>query len=528
MLRIKTISIFAIIALMTSGFSFSAYAQGSPSVTTGQASFIAARNVYLQATVNPNGSYTNVWFEFGENSNPTSTRGHQGIGSGTSTINVQAGVINLKLDTTYYYRAIARNSSGTVSGSVVSFKTPVDESSYSGNGGSSGSGYTPNSNYSSNSGSDAPLAPTVSTNGPASVGSTTAVVNGSVNPNNVYTTYWFDFGSSPSLGQKTSVQPAGVGNTNQLVTGNFSGLIPGATYYYRATAQNSQGTASGEIKSFTTSTSGSSSSSGSTGGQVLGATSSINGNGSNSGNSVKAGSPNTSSINSRPSFISLEYSLGSNNALVLVADDAKAMPGEEFSYTIVYKNDTQHSFSDANLKVIIPSEADYVGANQDSFRTSGNVSDFDLGDIISGGQGEVVVVVKIKETAQVGSNLIFTSVLGYKNSLGVQLATTSYLKVLINPPLTSLSGSASLLGLFSGTATLWLIALGLIILLAILTFRLLRLRSKNKSEEEDSGSIFETIPPAILKPEPVSIPPLSRPNFTEAPMGKPDIFQPVN
>jgi len=52
--------------------------------------------------------------------NVTST---QSAGSGFSNVAVTENLINLALNTTYHYRLVATNSSGTIYGSDMSFKT---------------------------------------------------------------------------------------------------------------------------------------------------------------------------------------------------------------------------------------------------------------------------------------------------------------------------------------------------------------------------------------------------------------------
>ena len=183
--------IFIITALIVLGFglALASNAQAAPSVTTGQVVFVAARNVYLNASVNPNGNSTNVWFQIDSINPPVGTRGYQGIGNGSTSINVQAGVINLNLDTTYYYRAIAQNATGLSFGSIQSFTTPKDASFTPG---STNYGGTTSGNTSETTTYGGIIAPSVMTNGPASVTANSAVLNGSIHPNNDYVNYWLD------------------------------------------------------------------------------------------------------------------------------------------------------------------------------------------------------------------------------------------------------------------------------------------------------------------------------------------------
>ena len=102
---------------------------------------------------------------------------------------------------------------------------------------------------------------------------------------------------------------------------------------------------------------------------------------------------------------------------------------------------------------------------------------------------------------------MFTSVLGYKDGLGRQLATTSYLTVKVaqgdGSPL-----SASIGSLFSGAFVLWLTAIVLIILLAILSLRLFRSRLNNKKsviKEKEDLLGFGGMPPTFQPVDPVEM-----------------------
>lgn len=512
MIRTKIIFLVTLTAFMVLFFGLNdVSASSTPNIITGSADFISPRNVYLNASVNPNGSYTQVWFQIGADNPPLSSRGHQGAGSGISFVNIKAGIINLRIDTTYYYRAVAQNSNGTVYGEIRSFSTSSGSSGSNSN--FSSSNYTSYNGNTSSGGYNTTGAPLVTTNGPAYTSANSAVLNGSINPNNLQTQFWFDFGATQDFGQRTSIQTLNAVSSWQLVAGNLSGLENGKTYYYRIVAQNNSGINRGETRSLIASTMNQSS------GQILGSTSTSNGSLKNTSSNPSSMAVNTATTkkqaNSRPSFISLEYSLNDNGALVLVADDIKPQSGEEFTYTVVYKNDTQYTFSESRLKIIIPPEAQYISSDLEPTKITGNIIEFNLGNIETDGQGAVVISSKIKENVSVGKNLIFTSVLTYKDRANIQLATTSYLTVDIGDR-SNASLSASLSG-FSFSSIIWLIALGLVGLMGVLTYGLVRVRKRNgngnghnvKEDESGLNSIPATFEPAL------------------SPMGRPDIFQPV-
>src|ERR1041385_3478299 len=100
------------------------------------------------------------------------------------------------------------------------------------------------------------IVPTVTTTAASSVTASSAVSNGSVNPNGAATTAWFEYGTNSTLStfNSTATQSIGSGTSAVTVSANLSGLSASTTYYYRAAAQNSAGTQRDGIMSFTTPT----------------------------------------------------------------------------------------------------------------------------------------------------------------------------------------------------------------------------------------------------------------------------------
>jgi len=97
-------------------------------------------------------------------------------------------------------------------------------------------------------------AATVTSIAATNVTATSAMLDGSVNPNGFATTAYFEWGTSSALStfNTTSSQSIGFGTDAVSVTANLAGLSAGTTYYYRAVGQNSAGTQRGSILSFTT------------------------------------------------------------------------------------------------------------------------------------------------------------------------------------------------------------------------------------------------------------------------------------
>jgi hypothetical protein len=101
-----------------------------------------------------------------------------------------------------------------------------------------------------------PRKPTTVTEAATEVTQTTAVLNGTVNPNTLQVlTCTFEFGTSTaySIGGPPCSTPPGHGAVTVAESGEVTNLKPGTTYHYRIIANNSEaGLSQGEDASFTT------------------------------------------------------------------------------------------------------------------------------------------------------------------------------------------------------------------------------------------------------------------------------------
>jgi pimeloyl-ACP methyl ester carboxylesterase len=105
-----------------------------------------------------------------------------------------------------------------------------------------------------------PLGPIISdppiTGVATSITPNSATLNGTVNPNGVSTSAYFDWGTSTSYGKFTPSQYMGSGSSSSNISANLTGLSPNTTYHFRAVAANtsgSGGTSHGVDRFFTTS-----------------------------------------------------------------------------------------------------------------------------------------------------------------------------------------------------------------------------------------------------------------------------------
>jgi len=497
---------------------------GAPTVSINSAYGVTIDSATLQGNVNPNGTWTEYWFEYGTNNNNLSqwTTKWSVSGSAWSTP-VTTSVYNLLGNATYYYRLAARNSYGTAYSNTWSFTT--------GNGG----GY-----YGS---------PYIRTNNATSVYDTSAVLNGEVTPNNSETTVWFEYGyAGQSLNRSSSSLTYSASSSARAVSVSITGLSMGTRYDYRAVARNIYGTVYGEIVSFTASGNGSQTGSPivSTGNATsVGKNASLlwaNVNPQNSGSTLwfEYGT-SAFNLNLRSSGYTIPSYTGAkdyyNSISGLQADtlyfyravaqnaygtnrgevkffrtvsggviveppiveppviepsedlnvfldpslsNLEPKAGNTVDYVLTYRNASKAKITAASLKVTLPFEAEYVDASVAPTSRVGNNITFYIGDIEKGNQGAIIIKAKVKDDAEAGSSLMFNSVLEFTDSEDDFQTVTSFIAASVDEA-DKLGFLASLSAFAGSMPGGWLFLILFIIMLITIIYLVVSRRKDRKA-----------------------------------------------
>ena len=93
--------------------------------------------------------------------------------------------------------------------------------------------------------------PTVNTLAATVVTGISATINGTVNPNGLETSYYFEWGTTTGYGNTSTTTAAGAGTETIAVSENLTGLTGGTTYHFRLVASNSDGISNGGDLVFT-------------------------------------------------------------------------------------------------------------------------------------------------------------------------------------------------------------------------------------------------------------------------------------
>src|SRR5262249_42524402 len=97
----------------------------APIVSTQPASAVTANGAPPNASVNPGNGATTWYFQYGVTTNYGSFTATNSLPAGLNTVAVSNAISGLLPATLYHARAVAVNSSGTVTAADISFTTPA-------------------------------------------------------------------------------------------------------------------------------------------------------------------------------------------------------------------------------------------------------------------------------------------------------------------------------------------------------------------------------------------------------------------
>jgi hypothetical protein len=104
--------------------AWTTYTPLPPEATTNAASEVREEQATLNGSVNPKGTDTHYYFQYGETTAYGSTTGEGDAGSGTSSVSKSNTITGLQPGMAYHYRIVATSAGGTKDGADQTFTTP--------------------------------------------------------------------------------------------------------------------------------------------------------------------------------------------------------------------------------------------------------------------------------------------------------------------------------------------------------------------------------------------------------------------
>jgi phosphodiesterase/alkaline phosphatase D-like protein len=191
-----------------------------PTISAESSEGVLPTEATLNATINPGEGETVYVFEYGPDTSYGTATSIETVGDDLSDHEVSNELTGLTPGTTYHYRAVAYNFSGTAHGEDLTFTTPD--------------------------------VPGIESSGVSGITRTSAhltmAVTGNASPTNVH----FEYGPTAAYGAGTTPTFVGSELLSVPASADIAGLSAGTTYHYRAVAVNGVGTTSGPDQTFTT------------------------------------------------------------------------------------------------------------------------------------------------------------------------------------------------------------------------------------------------------------------------------------
>jgi hypothetical protein len=281
------------------------------------------------------------------------------------------------------------------------------------------------------------------------VGQNSAQLNGLAILNSTGTgTTWFEWGTTPSLGNRTTSQNV-YQSTSVQVSDGVINLLPNTRYYYRIGVTNQYGTVYGSTVAFVTA--------------------------QRSTTVVVTPSPQPvrTVVVARSAPSLLELRIESVYANMCVNGDLE--------YRVYYRNISSQTLENTVLRVTLPKELTYIQANRGKFEIIDRTLTIDLGEVRAGEQGEVTLRARVNREAVVGNLAVATATVVYTNTISRgQEDAIAYSLITVSDDCPNLLG-ASAFGIWSflpDTLIEWLLLILIILALVVLV------RQMTKKKEE--------------------------------------------
>lgn len=191
-----------------------------PTILTSAVSSVHDTTARLSATIDPNGLATTWYVRYGTLGNPSSPTATHAVGSAAGPMAVALTIQNLTPHTTYDIEAVATNAAGARVGTGTLFVTTGP--------------------------------PLVTAQSVAALSPTSATIGGSIVPDGHATSWYVQYGTTPSYVADSPVRHLGASMATIGVAAPIAKLTANTTYHFRLVARNADGTAVGGDAVFTT------------------------------------------------------------------------------------------------------------------------------------------------------------------------------------------------------------------------------------------------------------------------------------
>lgn len=299
---------------------------------------------------------------------------------------------------------------------------------------------------------------TIITTPATNVGSSTTRLNGIANNINASFAAYFEYGTTPSLGQATGFQ-----NTFPVTSYNFYDTIrvaPSTTYYYRAVAQINGTIVRGNILSFKSA--------------------------SAAANIVYVTESSSNSTSTRTSTTSTNSTANASGILVTVINQKeKFNVGDTVEYTVTYENKSGKTLSNGVLTIVMPLGFTVKSTTQGIMQPPSTVI-VNLGTIAPNQTGSIYMQAEVQPNVATDQTLVTNATLAYMLANNVHDSAVGY--VLNHAQVQNVfAGFALGSGFFPSTIWGWFLTFIIILIIILISRRIIRAKSGHDDHGHGGG-----------------------------------------
>lgn len=403
----------------------------APNVFTDPANNIDQDSATLHGELDEDGGDDNLnsWFEWGTSSGNLNRTANSGDVDNDGE-EFSKTITGLNDDTTYYFRACAENDEATDCGSIRNFTTDEED----------------NDDDNNNQVDDTEL-PDVQTLSPIQVSSNFATVDGFYNANGCSVDTWFEYGTSQSNLNRSTVR-AGHGNNSGSMAQGITGLSSNTVYYYRAVAENCEGVRRGSILSLRSQT-----------GTTVVPPTVITTN-TNNTNTVFVGGGGSSFIR-----------------LMITNNQETVSPGEELVYDVTWENISGRTLRDLVLEVNLPKVLRITDIDDGEIDVKANSVIIEIAELEPREEGDTSIEVTSRGNLADGDPVVARAIIAFENpATQAQENAIAYDSDEFNRNGSGLGAFLFGAGFFPTTLVGWLLLLLVIAAIVLLARRFMRER----------------------------------------------------
>jgi len=174
--------------------------------------------------------------------------------------------------------------------------------------------------------------------------------------------------------------------------------------------------------------------------------------------------------------------------LMPAISDGVVRQGEEFEYTLVYRNTCKYDLNNVVLRTVMPLETTFINSNYPISAREGNTITFNVGQVPKDYQATITIRNSLTGSVKTGDTIMYGTTGTYNDNKGKFNSVSVYVTALVEEG-SSNGGFANIASFFKDFGWGWLWLLILLILLLVIYWIFFRERKKETAVQKIENSI---------------------------------------